>query len=572
MLAQNITHFGQELIAEGVITEEQLQMSLRAQAKEGGFIGERIVQLGFASVNKTFSVLSRCLDVPFVLLRERSVDASVISRVPARVASYYKIMPLEVQDGVLAIALADPMDVRKLDDIGLLLGLPVNAVLAHGPDVDEAIARYYGIGAATLERMISEQASPQASALASDSIKDLEVLAEDASIIKFVNHILSDAVKSRATDIHLEPYHEKLRTRFRIDGMLYNIPISENMRHFHAAIVSRIKIMSNLNIAERRMPQDGRIRVKVSGSELDMRVSTMPTVFGEAVHLRILSSKQFLELERLGFRGQDLAMLEKIIKKPHGVIFVTGPTGSGKSTTLYASLARINTDGIKILTIEDPVEYQMMGVNQVQVQGKINFDFATGLRHILRHDPDVIMIGEVRDCETAEIAIRAALTGHLVFSTLHTNDAAGAVTRLLDMNIEPFLVSSSLECIIAQRLVRVICPHCKAKVQLCAETENQVALETGRRPEEVIVYEGKGCPECKMTGYRGRTAIYEVLMVTRAIRELILTRTSSQEIKQKAIADGMRMLRQDGLEKVLSGVTTYAEVMRVAQEEDMPEA
>ncbi len=327
--------------------------------------------------------------------------------------------------------------------------------------------------------------------------------------------------------------------------------------------------MAHLNIAERRLPQDGRIKIKIENNELDLRISTLPTAFGESVHIRILNPRSFLELEKLGLSKQDLKIIEEvIIKKPHGIIFVTGPTGSGKSTTLYASLARINSPKVKIITVEDPIEYQLKGVSQIQVNPKIGLTFAAGLRHMLRHDPDVMMVGEVRDFESAEIAIRAALTGHLVFSTLHTNDAAGAVTRLLDMGIEPFLVSSSLECLIAQRLVRLICPKCKVPVKSKAEILSQIKdVELGPK-KDLEFYEGKGCEACKFTGYYGRTGIYEILPITQPVRELILNRASSQQIKQKAVSQGMRTLRHDGLEKVFGGLTTLNEVIRVTQQEE----
>ncbi|MCX5715095.1 MAG: GspE/PulE family protein, partial [Candidatus Omnitrophica bacterium] len=389
-------------------------------------------------------------------------------------------------------------------------------------------------------------------------------------IVKFVNQILSEAIKDRASDIHLEPFQDELRTRFRIDGILYDINTPETIKYFHPAIVSRIKIMSSLNIAERRLPQDGRFKIKVNDEELDLRVSIMPTAFGEAVHIRILSTRFFLELEKLGLLPEDLKIIETVIKRPHGIIFVTGPTGSGKTTTLYASLARINSSAIKIITIEDPVEYQLRGVNQVQVIPQIGFTFAAALRHMLRHDPDVMMVGEVRDYETAEIAIRAALTGHLVFSTLHTNDAAGAVTRLLDMGIEPFLVSSSLECLMAQRLVRTICQKCRVPVKASQELLAQVG-EIGKELKGMEFYEGKGCEACRFTGYHGRTGIHELLLVTEPIRELMLSHASSQQIKQKAISQGMRTLRQNGLEKAKSGITTLTEVVRVTQQEELPE-
>lgn len=561
---------GQILIDKGLINSEQLEAGLKEQKITGDFICATLVKLGFISEDKIFEILSKQLNIPYIRLKAIDIDTSLIEKVPAKFASHYKIMPIEFKGNLITIAMTDPLDIRILDDLRLLLGLEVKAVLASEIDIMDKIRQYYGVGAETLERIISEKASLLSSNSGEDSAEDLEVLAEDASIIKFVNQILSEAIKDRATDIHLEPFKDELRVRFRIDGILYDINIPETIKYFHAAIVSRIKIMSRLNIAERRLPQDGRIKIKINEEELDLRVSILPTAFGEAAHIRILSSRFFLELERLGLMSEDLKIIESVIKKPHGIIFVTGPTGSGKSTTLYACLSHINSDAVKIITIEDPVEYQLRGVNQVQVNPQIGFTFANALRHMLRHDPDVMMVGEVRDYETAEIAIRSALTGHLVFSTLHTNDAAGAVTRLLDMNIEPFLVSSSLECLIAQRLVRLICPKCKVEIKPNKEVLKEIeGLKSSL--DNLVVYEGKGCEHCRFTGYYGRTAIYEILVITEQIRELILNRASSQQIKQLAISQGMRTLRHDGLVKALNGVTTFTEVIRVTQQELLSE-
>jgi type II secretion system protein E len=562
---------GQMLIDEGVITPEQLEAGLNEQEKTGEFICTALVKLGFASEEKVFNILSKQLNITYVKLKDMDIGPLIIQKVPAKFASHYKIIPLEFKDNILTIVMTDPLDVRILDDIKLLLGLEVKGVLANELEIQEAIRKYYGVGAETLESIIAQKLSAQELKMETEKAEDLEVLAEDASIIKFVNQILSEAVKERATDIHLEPFQNELRTRFRIDGVLYAINIPETIKYFHLAIVSRIKIIAHLNIAEHRLPQDGRIKIKVDEEELDLRVSILPTAFGEAVHIRILSPKFFLELEKLGFLPEDLKIIENVITKPHGIIFVTGPTGSGKSTTLYACLSRINSNAVKIITIEDPIEYQLRGVNQLQVAPQIGFNFATALRHMLRHDPDVMMVGEVRDYETAEIAIRAALTGHLVFSTLHTNDASGAVTRLLDMGIEPFLLSSSSECLIAQRLVRLICPKCKTQIKPRKEVIDQIKNEIKLDTQEILLFEGKGCEHCRFTGYRGRTGIYEILTITQAIRELILERASSQRIKQNAISQGMRILRQDGLQKVLRGLTTFTEVVRVTQQEELPE-
>ncbi len=564
---------GQILIDEGAITSEQLDAGLREQKITGDFICTVLVKLGFAPEEKIFSILSRHLGIPYIKLKDKDIDPLIITKVPAKFASHYKIIPIDFKDNTLTIAMTDPLDVRTLDDIRLLLSFEVKGVLASELEIVEATRRYYGVGAETIERIIAQKPASEQIRVEAEKAQDLEVMAEDASIIKFVNQILSEAIKSRASDIHIEPFQDQLRTRFRIDGILYDINVPDTVKYFQPAIVSRIKIMAQLNIAERRLPQDGRIKIKVNEQELDLRISTLPMAYGEAVHLRILSSHFFLKLEKLGLSQEHLNIIESIIKKPHGIIFLTGPTGSGKSTTLYAALAKINSSAVKIITVEDPVEYQMKGINQIQVNPKIGLTFAAGLRHILRHDPDIIMVGEVRDYETAEIAIRSSLTGHLVFSTLHTNDAAGAVTRLLDMGIEPFLVSSSLECLIAQRLLRIICNKCKTPLPADKKREaiQQMKGDIEIDPDKVEIYEGKGCEDCRFTGYRGRTAIHEILLLNEPIRELILARASSQQIKQKAISQGMRTLRQDGLQKVVAGITTMTEVVRVTQQEELPE-
>ena len=560
---------GQMLLDEGVITAEQLDAGLNEQKNSGDFICTTLIKLGFVSQDKVFSVLSRQLNIPYLKITDKDIGPLIIQKVAAKFASHYKIIPIEFKDNVLTIAMTDPLDIRTLDDLRLLLNIEVKGVLASEKEIVEAVRKYYGVGAETLERIISKKEPQKELKMPLEKTQDLEALVEDASIIKFVNQILSEAIKDRATDIHIEPFQDELRTRFRIDGVLYNIHTPETIKYFHPSIVSRIKVMARLDIAERRLPQDGRIKIRVNEEELDLRVSILPTDFGEAVHIRILSAKFFLQLEKLGLLAEDLKLIEDMLKKPHGIIFVTGPTGSGKSTTLYAALSRINSPSVKIITIEDPIEYQLTGVNQLQVQPKIGFNFATGLRHILRHDPNIIMVGEVRDYETAEIAIRAALTGHLVFSTLHTNDAAGAVTRLIDMGVEPFLVASSIECLIAQRLVRLICAKCKVQVPAKHAEEILAQIKDIKfNPNDVALYEGKGCEECRFTGYRNRTGIYEILTVTEPVRELILSRASNQQIRQKAISQGMRTLRQDGLQKVLQGLTTYTEVMRVTQLEE----
>jgi len=559
---------GQLLVSADLINQEQLESGLRHQKKSGGLICTTLAKLGFAPEAEIFAVLSRQLNIPYVRLKEVKIDPAVITKVPAKFAIHYKIIPLELNNDTLKIAISDPLNIHTLDDIKLLLGLEVEAVLANEEEILALTRKHYGVGADTLESIVAKETPSRDMETSKNKIEKLEDMAEDASIIKFVNQILSEAIKDRATDIHLEPFQNELRTRYRIDGILYDINTPETIRYFHSAIVSRVKIMASLDISEHRLPQDGRIKIKINSDELDLRVSIMPTAFGEAIHVRILSPQFFLELKKLGLLTEDLKTIEEVIKKPHGIIFVSGPTGSGKSTTLYACLEKINSSGIKIITIEDPIEYQLRGVNQVQVVPQIGFNFASALRHMLRHDPDVMMVGEVRDFETAEIAIRSALTGHLVFSTLHTNDAAGAVTRLLEMGIEPFLVSSSLECLVAQRLVRLICPKCRRPDKSRDDIIKKIKGNLNFDPKKAQISEGKGCPECRFTGFRGRTGIYEILRISQPIRELILRGASSQQIKEQAISEGMRTLTDDGLRKVVSGLTTYTEVMRVSQEDE----
>lgn len=557
---------GHLFVDEGVITPEQLELGLAEQRKTGDFICACLVNLGFLPEEKMLGVLSQYLNTPAVKLSDKEIAPSVIQKIPARLASHYKILPLEFKDNRLTIAMRDPQNFRALDEIELFLGMKVQGVYAGELELQDALSKYYGVGAATAEKIVEQQDGMADTAPRKEKAKDVGSAGESASIVKFVNQMLSEAVRERATDIHIEPYQETFYVRFRIDGILHKIHMPESIEHFYQAIVSRIKIMASLDIAEHRFPQDGRIKIKVNEEELDLRISILPMVFGEAVHIRILSSQFFLKLDSIGLAPVDIERIKKIIKQPNGIIFVTGPTGSGKSTTLYAFLSHIRSSALNIITIEDPVEYQLKGINQIQVKYKIGLDFATGLRHVLRHDPDILMVGEVRDRETADIAIRAALTGHLVFSTLHTNDAVGAVTRLIDMGIEPFLVSSSIECLIAQRLVRLICPKCRVPVKSKAVIREHLK-EMKYDAADIALYEGKGCAECKFTGYRGRTGIYEIVTITDPIRELILRRASSQQIRQEATAQGMTTLRKDGLQKALQGLTTIAEVIRATQEE-----
>ena len=568
MSTKGSLRIGQLLIEEGIVSPEDIEKALREQKKSGKFLCTVLIEMGLVQEDSILPILAKQMSLSFVKIKSLHIEPQVISKVPAKFAIHYKLMPIKLENNTITIAVTDPLDVHTLDDLRLLLGIEVKAILAGEKDILEAIREYYGVGAETLEQIASENKTAAEQA-GFEKNEDIETLAEDASIIKFVNQLFSQAVSERASDIHIEPYEDELKVRIRVDGILYDTPIPPTIKHFQLAIISRIKIMASLNIAERRLPQDGRIKVKLQNRDIDLRVSTIPTSFGESVQIRLLSSLSFLTLENLGFCEDDRKKIEQAIKKPHGIIFVTGPTGAGKSSTLYASLAKINSSSIKIITVEDPIEYQLKGATQIQVMPKIGLTFAAGLRSILRHDPDVIMVGEVRDYETAEVAIRASLTGHLVLSTLHTNDAAGAVTRLVDMGVEPFLVSSSLECLIAQRLVRLICPDCKTPVKIPESAFKDFNLPG--KEKETRVYNGKGCPACKFSGYRGRTGIYEIIPMNETIREMVIQKASSQQIKKKAVEMGMRTLRQDGWLKIAGGLTTIEEVMRVTQQEEVVE-
>lgn len=495
------------------------------------------------------------------------IDIELLKAIPITFAKQYYALPLKKENNHVLVAISNPVNVNVLDDIRAILKMPVKPVLAQRQVIFDSINKAYdrltGMEATAGEVFSDEEDLLGISREIEESTKDLLDVTDEAPIIRLVNSILAQAVKEKVSDIHIEPFEKHLSVRFRKDGILREV--LRPPKRFQAAITSRIKIMGNLNIAEKRLPQDGRIRRVVAGKEIDIRLSTVPTTFGERLVLRILDrSSTLLDLSELGMAEDHLRLMESLITKPHGIILVTGPTGSGKTTTLYAALQRINTPDKNILTIEDPVEYQIQGIGQMQVNPKIDFTFANGLRAILRQDPDVILIGEIRDRETAEIAIQASLTGHLVFSTLHTNDAASAFTRLIDMGIEPFLIASSLLAAVAQRLVRVVCPSCK-QPYVPSPQELKVLRIDKIEPTDTFFRTGPGCPTCLYTGYSGRNAIYEMLLVTDEIRELIMARANSNTIKKAAVERGMRTLRQDGVLKVRNGITTSEEVMRVTQ-------
>jgi type II secretion system protein E len=508
--------------------------------------------------------LAQALSWQYVELKKIDVPSEARSRISTKVAFQYTVLPTAFVDGKLQIAVSDPFDAGMLSALQFDAGCPVTFALAPRDEIDKALKKYYGVGAETLDEMAKEEP------LELDVASDKEITEDDqeASIIKFVNQIVWEAHKTRATDIHFEPNEDELRIRYRIDGILHQTPMPPQLKQYQAAIISRIKVMAGMNISEKRLPQDGRINVRIKGEEIDIRVSTVPTVYGESVSLRLLSrGKVLIGLEKLGFSKREDDALRELIVKPHGIILVTGPTGAGKSTSLYAFLNTINSVHKRIITIEEPVEYELKGINQIAVRSDIGLTFAVGLRHILRQDPNVIMLGEIRDLETAEIAIRAALTGHLVFSTLHTNDASSAFTRLIDMGIEPFLVASSIEAVLAQRLVRTICPHCKTEQKVDRDYLRKLGYPAAELPTAKF-WHGAGCDECRGSGYTGRLGIYELLVVNEELRPLILNRSAASTIAQKAVAQGMRTLRHDGWKKVREGITTVEEVLRVTQTEE----
>jgi len=578
MIKQSDKILAEELVKKGYVSQVDMDKCLgEVRSLADMTLSSYLVQYGFVSEQQVLETLASALHLDTVDLKNLAIEPSVINRVPVKFAWYYKFMPLKIENKILTVVSATPLDVKIQDELRVYLGLELRVILAKEKDVLEAIKKYYGIAAETIDRILTREPSAKMDSQAEMGVwvEDLEKESEDASVSKLVNQILLDAFQKRATDIHIEPYRDKVRLRYRIDGSLVDAHLPAEAKHFLRPILSRIKIMANLSIEEKRLPQDGSTVVKTKEQDLDLRVSTIPTPRGESIVIRILPSKVMLySLEKLGLDSQNLYIFHELIKRPHGIILVTGPTGSGKTTTLYACLNEINSADQKIITIEDPIEYEMEGITQIQVNLKVNFDFARGLRSVLRHDPDIIMVGEIRDFETAEIAIRTALTGHLVFSTLHTNDAASGVTRLLDMGVEPFLVASSIEAFVAQRLLRVICHQCKEEVRKpLLELREEIAVSLKiQNLDNIKIYRGKGCEHCNNTGYLGRTAIYEVLVVNETIRKAILEKRRSDDIKRIVIEQGMITLRQDGWRKVMEGLTTPEEVMNVTvREEELQE-
>jgi type IV pilus assembly protein PilB len=570
------SRIGDLLVKDNFISAEQLEIALTHQRKHGGRIGSTLIHLGFVEDDDITSVLSKQYGVPSINLAYFEIDPSVIKLIPIEIAQKYMIIPLSRVGSTLTVATSDPTNVFAMDDIKFMTGFNVEPVVASETSITEALEKYYGTPhSIELKKVYEEIAQVERDGVELDlesaleeteeaTLDELQRSSEEAPIIRLVNLILSDSIKKGASDIHLEPYEKDLRVRFRIDGVLYNM-MNPPLR-LKDAITSRIKIMAKMDISEKRLPQDGRIKVRTrfdsKKKEIDYRVSTLPTLFGEKVVLRILDRDTLpLDMAKLGFEDVSLKRVEEGILKPYGMVLVTGPTGSGKTSTLYAALNRLNTPETNIMTAEDPVEYNFRGINQVQIKEQIGLTFAAALRSFLRQDPNIILVGEIRDFETTEIAIKAALTGHLVLSSVHTNDAPSTISRLLNMGIEPFLVATSVHLICAQRLIRKTCRECKAEVK----TPMQALINAGFAQEEaktIQCYKGEGCKTCNGTGYKGRVGLYEVMEISENIQELILVGASAREIKRKAVEEGMLTLRSSGLAKIKAGITTLDEVLR----------
>ncbi len=572
---------GEMLVSGGLIKEDQLKLALEEQKKRGGKIGELLVDLGFINEHNIATFLGRQLHIPYIEIEKQLVDVESVRLVPADMARRVAAIPLYMDKESLVVAMADPLNIFGLDDIRKAAGRQIRQVVSTRTDIQKAIDRYYGMGQ-SIETAAMDFAGAKGGAVA-EAMELPGATAEDAPVVKLVSMVIAQAIMDRASDIHIDPEGNHIKIRYRIDGVLAEVRTLP--REMHAPIVSRVKIMANMDIAEKRVPQDGRFQAKITHSDtgpvvtavfrernalrmagdvtVDIRVSTLPVIQGETVVMRILDRTQvIMTLEGLNFTADMFDRYRRLITRPYGMILVTGPTGSGKTTTLYASINTIDRKANNLVTIEDPVEYQMMGVNQVQVNPKAGVTFASGLRSILRQDPDIIMVGEIRDRETAEIAIHAALTGHLVFATLHTNDAAGAATRLMDMGIEPFLIASSTIGILAQRLARQVCDRCKKPYQAAPELLKSLGLAAG----DVTFYRGEGCPACKNSGYKGRIGIYELMEMNDELRGLIVAKASSSAIKASAAQKGSKTLRQEGLIRAASGITSVEEVLRVTQE------
>jgi len=551
--------FGELLIERGIITKEQLWEALRLQSRTGGPLEEILIKLGMVSEE----IINEISDVQQTRLN--NIDPSLLKTIPEQLVRRYKVIPLKKEGNCLTVAMPDPTNVLAIDDLRLLMGCDIEPVQASEKDIVALIQKHFGIP--EVEK-IFEEFELLSGQQESEVMALEEEMVDEGPVVRLVNSIFLQAIEQNASDIHIEPQEHQVRVRYRIDGMLREVMTLP--KKIRSAVISRVKVISNMDIAEKRIPQDGRLQLKYGNRKIDLRVSTVPTVYGEKIATRLLDkgSMKSYKIEQIGFGHLNLKRFTSALKSSYGMLLITGPTGSGKTTTLYAALNEINTIEKNIITVEDPVEYMLDGINQIQVNVKAGMTFAASLRSILRQDPDIIMVGEIRDSETAEIAIRAATTGHLVLSTLHTNDAAGAITRLVDMGIEPFLVASSVLAVVAQRLVRVICPKCYRAYELAPDAPERAFIGVG--PDKpVTLYKGAGCDNCGNTGYKGRLAIHEVLPVTAGLRPLIIKNAPADEIKRKALSEGMISLKMDGIQKALEGLTSIEEVMRVTYTDEI---
>ena len=552
------------LKSAGIFSDEQLQrISDNRAANPGMGLAEAAVKFGGAKEADFLAAIGRAIGLDTVDLERQQPNPDALTKLPASAVYQYNVLPFKTDGTSLTIVTSDPFDTAAADGLRLVAGCTIKTVLAPREEVEKAVKKYYGVGADAIEKMIEDGRYSVDEDIGAMTKIDVNEMGEEASIVKFVNQIIAEADRQGATDIHIEPQETELRIRYRIDGMLHKVDVPPQLNRLKSAIISRIKVMANLDIAEKRLPMDGRIGIRIAGQDIDIRVSTMPAAYGESISLRLLAkSGNFVKMDDLGFNERDYAVVNKIIHRPNGIFLVTGPTGSGKSTSLYSFLSEVNKIDVRIMTAEDPIEYHMAGINQVQMQSEIGMTFARALRAFLRQDPDIIMVGEIRDRETAEIAINASLTGHMVFSTLHTNDAAGAFPRLIDMGVEPFLIASAVAGVMGQRLCRRLCPQCRKEVPLDMK---YYTLDTP--PERDTVFEPAGCDSCTRTGYKGRRALFEVLEVDEDIEGAIVRRENATQIRNISLSKGMKTLREDGWAKVFAGVTSVKEVMRVTEDQ-----
>ncbi len=553
---------GEWLLAEGKLDAAGLERAFRLRSESGERLDVILTKLGMVTEGDMAGILALRLHMPLVRGGDYPDEPVLDQEVSARFLRETRIVPLADTPEGLVLAMADPLDSYAMRAMELIAAKPVIPRVGIPAEVESAIERIYGGAPATIGEIVDDSGGTDDEGTVED-IERLRDLASEAPVIRLVNLLISRAVEARASDIHIEPFENRLRVRYRIDGVLQEVEAPPN--RFRAAVISRVKLMAKLNIAERRLPQDGRVKLAIRGKDIDLRVSTVPAMYGESVVLRVLDKGEVFDLLALGFDDETLAGFREVLKRPHGIVLVTGPTGSGKTTTLYASLLELNTPEKKILTVEDPIEYQLDGVNQIQVKPQIGLSFANILRSILRQDPDIIMIGEIRDLETAEIAVQAALTGHVVLSTVHTNNAASTITRLLDMGVEDYLLTSTVNSFIAQRLVRTLCTECREPYQAMPELIEQMGLEGYADNGPITLYRAKGCPACNVTGYLGRTSILEMLVMSDPIRRLVLTRTEAHQLQRAASEHGMRTMYEDGVNKALAGITTMEEVLRATR-------